>query len=68
MVPKKDNVISGCISRDISARMMEVTVLLNSTLVTLYVEPCLGFMAEEGWGIWEATDPCLGPCLEIECR
>lgn len=66
MVPKNDNVISGCISRDISARMMEVTVLLNPTLVTLYLEPCVGFMVEEGWGIWEATDQCLGPYSEIE--
>lgn len=36
MVPKKDSVISGCINRDISYRMMEVTVLLNSALVKLY--------------------------------
>lgn len=41
---KKGNVISGCINRDILSRMMEVTVVLNSLLVRLHLEPCLGSM------------------------
>lgn len=36
MVPKKDNVISGCINRDIPSRKMAVTVLFNSALVRLF--------------------------------
>lgn len=36
MVPKKDNVISGCINRDIPSRRMAVTVLFNSALVRLF--------------------------------
>lgn len=34
--------ISGCINRDISSRIMEVTKLPNSALVRLHLEPCLG--------------------------
>lgn len=44
MVPQKGTMVSGCINRDISPRMMEVTVLLNSALVRLYLETCLGSM------------------------
>ena len=44
MLSQKDNAMSGYVKRDISPRMREVAVLLNSALARLGLEPCLSSM------------------------